>query len=410
MKWDVLIDKLIWLFTLVLFCSFYVFNATEYSRFILLGITFAVVGLLLLKNSGRIPLYWHSFHSTVCLFAFFCFLSCTWSIVPTETLVKTTTILQIWICMSVLYTHFVQQRDITPLLDIIMWSGYILTFYAFQFYGIGVIKSVIASAGRLDNAFSNVNTIGMLAALSTVITAYKILFYKFKWYHFLVLANIFMIAACGSRKSLVLFVLGMGAVVFLRYSAKNWVVSAVRYILVGVVLLLLFKLLLTLPMFAGVNQRMETLFNMYSGHGNVDNSAILRNMMVHAGWQQFLQTPFMGTGIGSSGELLLPIAGWRTYFHNNYIELLATGGIVGTFLYYLMFLIPALKLWKQRTLGDKNTYLCLIMIGLLLIMDWGAVSYYSKNTYFYIMLFFIQVQMNTRCLKEKINGQTTQSI
>ena len=156
-------------------------------------------------------------------------------------------------------------------------------------------------------------------------------------------------------------------------------------------------------MCAGVNHRMETLFNMYSGYGSVDSSAMIRNIMVHVGWQQFLQTPFLGTGIGSSGELLLPIVGWRTYFHNNFIELLATGGIFGVFFYYLLLLIPAINLWKQRNSGDKNTWLCLILIALLLMMDLGSVSYYSKNTYFYIMLFFIQVQMNTRRLKEKIN-------
>lgn len=393
-KWSVLIDKMIWLGTLFLFCSFYIFSTSSYSRFILLFITAAIACLLLVKNSGRVPLYWHSFHTCVFVFAFFCFLSYMWSISPTETLIKTSTILQLLICMSVLYIHFVRQKSITPLLDIIMWGGYLLTLFAFWFYGIDTIKRVVLSAGRLDNTFSNVNNIGMLAALSAVITISKILFGKFKAYYLLALANILLVAACGSRKALVLFIVGTGAVVFLRYSAKNWIVSLLRYAVLGVILVVAFKLLLELPIFDGVNRRMEMLFNLYLNTGEkVGNSAFLRDLMVHAGWQQFLHTPVLGTGIASSGDLLLNVVGWRTYFHNNYIELLATGGIVGTLSYYLMLFVPAFKLWQQRYCKDKDTWLCLIIIGLLLMMDWGSVSYSSKSTYFYIMMLFIQAKI-----------------
>ena len=74
---------------------------------------------------------------------------------------------------------------------------------------------------------------------------------------------------------------------------------------------------------------------------------------------------------------------------------------MGTFFYYLLFVIPAWQLFKERHSPDPNTKLCMVLLFLLLVMDWGAVSYYSKNTYFYIMMFFIQVHLNHRHLKEE---------
>lgn len=34
-------------------------------------------------------------------------------------------------------------------------------------------------------------------------------------------------------------------------------------------------------------------------------------------------------------------------------------------------------------------------------LNMGAVSYYSKDTYFYIMIFFIQIRINKRYLAQK---------
>ena len=59
------------------------------------------------------------------------------------------------------------------------------------------------------------------------------------------------------------------------------------------------------------------------------------------------------------------------------------------------------KLLRKQYWGNHETQLCLILIVLVLIMDWGAVSYYSKDTYFYIMIFFIQIRINKRYLAQK---------
>ncbi len=404
-KWSVIIDKLIWLGTLFLFCSFYIFNTSSYSRFILLFITAGIGGLLLIKNSGRIPLYWHSFHTCVFLFMLFCFSSYMWSISPTETLVRTSTILQLFICMSVLYIHYVGQPDTKPLINIIIWGGFIVAVYTFFFYGMNNVRAVVSNAGRLESAFINVNSLGRLMAISSVAVVYQMLFDKFRWYHLLTVLNVLVLAAAGSRTGFIAFMAGVCAVTFVKYSSRNWVMSAVRYFFVALLLLVLVRVLLELPIFEGLKKRMALLFQFFSGEGSLmGGSTTIRHWMIRIGWQKFLEHPLLGNGIASSGEILAMAIGWRTYLHNNYIEMLSGGGLVGTGLYYLLLLWPGWQLFKQRAYRFTGTYFGLILIFLLLMMDYGSVSYSAKNIYFYILLLFIQVQINKRSLKQ-MNGE-----
>ncbi len=404
-KWSLLIDKLIWFFILLLFCSFYIFNSNTYSRFILLGITVIIGGLLLVKYNGRIPLYWHSFHSMVYLFVAFCLFSYMWSIDSVGPLLNAFIIGQIFICMSVLYIYFVNFKTTEPLLNIIAWGGYLTALYSIFYYGPSNIRYILLSAGRLTNAFTNVNSLGMLMAISAIISGYQILFNKFQLKHLLVIPTIMVLAAAGSRTGLLAFLIGIILIVLIKFSKRNWVLSLFQYISVGIVTFLILKILLGTVIFEGINGRVETLFNLFRGNGEIDGSTMTRHWMIRIGWQQFLDTPFLGIGIGSSGLLLLRTMGWETYLHNNYIEMLACGGLVGTVLYYSLFILPAVRLFKQRSVHFSETYLCLILIFIMLLMDFGTVSYYVKSTYFYLMLFFVQVEINKRYLKEQQNGK-----
>lgn len=394
------LDKLIWLNTVVLFSSFYIFDASIYSRFVLLGITILIACLILLKNNLHFPLYWHSFHVLVFLFAIYCLLSTAWSIDPIASMIQGSTILQLLICMSVLYSYYVGLTTTTPLWNVIKWSGYVVTIYAFFYYGWSTLSSVLSVAGRLDNTFSNVNNLGMLAALSVVITFYQVLFGKFKFTDLFVLLNIVLVAATGSRKAFMLLAVGCGCVALLRYSSKNWFLSLIRYVILLGIILFFLRLLIELPFLAGIKNRFDTLFNMWRHTGEIDSSTFLRNWMIKIGWENFLQHPILGTGMSSSGLILERILR-HTYFHNNYIELLACGGLIGTCLYYSLFLVSGVQLFRQRYLPDNNTLLCLILLFMLLIMDIGAVSSGAKPTYFYLMIFFIQIRINKRYLVQK---------
>ena len=154
-----------------------------------------------------------------------------------------------------------------------------------------------------------------------------------------------------------------------------------------------------MPIFSTVFDRFQMSINSFTGQGKVDNSTRLRKAFIKAGINQFLKTPILGVGIGNSGYITEKATGWFTYLHNNYVELLATTGIIGFGLYYSVYVYIIISCLKM--ISQKNKYINVVLVIMLLnvILEYGMVSYYSKNTYIYILLGLITLE---KVRKEKM--------
>lgn len=97
------------------------------------------------------------------------FLSSIWGISAKDSLTKTFTYIQILICMSIVYNHFNKFDNVTPLIEVVKWSSYVISIYSIMYYGLNFVISMMTSGVRLDNSYSNINTIGMLAAFGIII-------------------------------------------------------------------------------------------------------------------------------------------------------------------------------------------------------------------------------------------------
>ena len=136
----------------------------------------------------------------------------------------------------------------------------------------------------------------------------------------------------------------------------------------------------------------------------MDSSTQTRQRFIQLGIEQFWKKPFLGIGIDSSGEMLAQQGEHRTYLHNNFVELLACGGIVGFSIYYSIYVYLIYNLWNLREFSKGESDICLIILGIMLVMDYGLVSYYQKAQYFYFMVCFIQVGILKR--KKVVGGVT----
>lgn len=393
-----ILERIIWILTVILLFSFTVFDTSQYISIILLGVTICIFVLDFTFHDFKSKLKFSLYHIWGISFAFFCLLSSLWASNSEFAISKGFTILQILICMSVLYNHYSRNFDINFLLSCIEYAGYALAIYTVVFYGIGFIKQGLAAGVRLDNEFANVNSIGIACANAIIVSAYYIIcenkksIFKFPF----MLISLIIVAASGSRKALVVLILGITCLYLFKYTSKNIVKTLLKFSVILSILVMFFSVVLSMQMFDTLNHRMEGLIALVTGTGTIDHSTWLRQQFMKIGLEQFSETPFFGIGIDNARLLLLQHVGFITYLHNNYVELLASGGIVGTCIFYSIYIYIIYKLKINWSLYSGAKIAILLLILLQLAMDFGAVSYYSKNTYFYIMMFFLFIKYNNR--------------
>lgn len=393
-----LIEKAIWLMTTFLLASFSIFDDNIYISVIIAAITLLILFLDSFTNGFRLSIKLSKFHLWGFGFAGYCILSSLWAINPANSFSKGITIIQIILCMTVIYSHYYRSFQPQVLLSIIEYSGYMIALYYISFFGLGYIKNSLMHGSRIENAFANANTIGMTCAISLVIGIYFLLYINQKQVIKLpfMIVLLAIVAATASRKALAIVVLGVLFLFLFKYQSKNILKTVVRWLFIGVTLIAIFMFILSFPIFDGVNHRMEGLIAAIMGNGGIDNSTYLRQQFIKIGLEQFWETPLFGIGIDNARLLLMQHFGYTTYLHNNYVELLASGGVIGTSIFYSIYIYIIYKLkmnWKNYT-TEKVAVLLLVLLQLT--MDFGVVTYYSKSTYFYIMAFFLFIKYRDR--------------
>ena len=116
------------------------------------------------------------------------------------------------------------------------------------------------------------------------------------------------------------------------------------------------------------------------------------------------ESPLIGYGIDNYRILLGKNIGLITYAHNNYIELLVGVGILGTVIYYAMYVNALICLLRSK----KNLnlrYLFLTFLLVVFIIDFASVNYFSKHIYIVLAMSSIFANLNIKTSDSKIKGK-----
>lgn len=126
----------------------------------------------------------------------------------------------------------------------------------------------------------------------------------------------------------------------------------------------------------------ETLVGNYTEYSIIERSLLRVNA-----WNLFKQYPVFGYGLDAFKSYTYMNGTSFVYAHNNYLELLASTGIIGFSLYYFSILSLCKRLLN---LYWKSNERCLIypiaFIITQLVLDYGQVSYFVIS---YITIFFV---------------------
>lgn len=391
-------DRMIWFITLIflvlsLTISFALGDA-NYGAYVLFVCLFGLIICYLIREQGVIKFRLTWMHGYMLLFIGACYLSTINAIEPSVALSRSFDIVKIFFMLIILYMCYQDKKSVDTLLKIGMWTGYIVCFYTVYFYGLDYFITVLSSSARIANDALNANTVGLLGANAIVMTLYYMLYDRPRWWNIIALPTLGILAATGSRKALVFVVVGTVLLFIFKSLRSANVVNSIAKIIGSLLALTLVGIaVLQLPMFSEVLDRMSSMVDAFSGTGG-DSSTIIRMALVDIGWDLFYQSPITGVGVNNPSVFTYFVYGKENYYlHNNYIELLAGTGVIGLLAYYSMYIYIAYNLIRYRNFHSNEYVMVLILFLSQIVMDMGMVSYESKSTYFYMMMFYLEVQL-----------------
>ena len=361
------------------------------GKYVLLAILLLLLIVHVLSNGFVLELDFNMLYAYMAVFLTVCFVGSLFATSSAVALNRTVDIAEMLVMIVVFYICL-SNKDMDYLLQIVMWTGYIVVFYSIQYYGFDYFLLILSSSGRVANGALNANTLGLCGAYSVVITSYFILYKGLSLWNVVEIPTIAVIAASGSRKALVVLVAGIIMLFVLKnYEDKNVMNAFLKSVITLSVLALVGIAVLQLPMFSTTLERLQTLVFALKGSSGADSSALVRLKMVEIGKELFLKSPIIGVGINNPQLYTASYFGIGNYYlHNNYIELLAGVGLVGFVSYYWIYVVLLVFFIKNRRFRDGAYNITFILLFIRLVMDVGAVTYETKLTYFYLFVFFVE--------------------
>lgn len=397
-------DRVVWICCVFLFSAITIFESYTWGKYVLMIACAFIFFVDALSQRGKYNYCISSFHKFMIALILFTFLSSIWGISANDSITKTFTFIQILVCMTIVYNHYFVFDDVSQLLSIVKWSGYVISIYSIFYYGYDFIMSMMTSGIRIDNAYSNINTIGMISALAIIIQADEIIrIHRLKVSSLFIIPAFIMVIATQSRKALLILIIGIMLSLIMRNLTSGKMIGNIfKIFIIIVVSIILLKYLSTFEIFAGINERMNYLVAMFTGEGEVGNSALMRQELINLGVTIFLAHPLFGIGIGCPHIIAAQQLNFDAYLHNGFVEVLAGGGVVGFILYYGIYFCLLWNMHKYKKYADETSILVYILIVIFLFRDFAMVSIYDKGTYFYFLIFFIALDNMKKRAMESI--------
>ena len=212
-----------------------------------------------------------------------------------------------------------------------------------------------------------------------------------------VLAGAFAVVSflSGSRTAFLLLVLIGVGVFFLTAKNKIFALGIIGVFVAGAYLLVM----RVEPIYEVLGKRLESLIiNLFGGETS-EGSFDTRAEMIKLGWNAFLERPIFGYGMSNFSVLYEQVTGASTYSHNNFIEILVNGGLVGFILYYSIYGYVAAKLFKTAFLKRNKTAIFLLVSNLaLVVMHIADIGYYKTlfNCILMLAVMYIKVGVNSK--------------
>lgn len=285
------------------------------------------------------------------------------------------TLIKNFIILFFVYNYTVLRGGILKVICIYKKSIFIYTLCAF------ILSVPMLFRSRLGGNFTflgmeislNSNAIAMMSSYVFLMYAYHWLCYKKNtdimrglWFALIVLLT-------GSRKGLLIIILGLIVLIQLM-EPKKILKNLFIFTIAGI---FFYNLILKVPqLYDVIGYRIEAMAQLIEGESYNEASLVSRVSYVELGWDMYRRRPWTGYGLDC---FRLFRKAYGTYSHNNYIEMLVSGGNIAFLLYYLPHIIFIFKGLLSKRQKNDITNLVLAISILILVSDYGVVSYFDRS-------------------------------
>lgn len=332
-------------------------------------------------------------------FLLICLFSVIWAVDTTLVMNSMKNLLVHFTILMLLRSSIRTQEDIETVFKVIVLSVVINSVYLL-FTSASILeqaKLVETRATRLGTEGNwNANEIGFMTSTAMLISLY---FFKKSKKTYVKLINVCIILlTCvvtlltGSRTAILNVAAGLALFNYFSSNGKRF--KAVLIVLV--LLFVLYYVIMYVPLFYSIiGWRMEGLFALFTGVGEVESSADTRDQFIGDAIERWKESPILGYGIDCYRHVntIKP----NEYSHNNFVELLADLGVVGFVAFYIAHIKNLFILFKFKK-DDSMKWFLITAIIVLLLSDYGTVSYSNLLFMSLIMLSFAYI---TICKREE---------
>lgn len=299
--------------------------------------------------------------------------------------------LLVCVCISIYLDR--DERNIDYLIYDICIAGIATSFFLlFGFLSTDFSNVNLKYAGELrigaDIAGNNVNIIALYQCFAFSAILYKIKQSDNKKWRVALYVALFFVAATtlftGSRKVLIFYI-----ITFALFSLKS---NKRNIILIASSIFIIYFLLMNIePLYYLIGYKINIFGKNSTSYAVYSQSDINRVTYLNKAWELFKESPF-GIGFGSTIQKM------GIYSHNNFLEVLVSGGIIGFLIYYCIYLHIFIIHWANR---EKwlSQYFLITLFALLVFEIWQV-------TYLYLvpMIFLCCAAVtNTRTNRDSIN-------
>lgn len=332
------------------------------------------------------------------VFMLFIAVSSTWSISPKLTVFVLGVRVFPLFCLSFSLARYINSyNNLFQILRLYYFSCVLLLLFFFSFVDLSSIGEERLSVGEDLEKDWNLNCVAMEFAIA--IYAGYFLFWKTnniyhrRFWLIISAAMLVVIIITGSRKGFGFLLIPL--VVFTLYEMKGHFIYTICLSVIGIVFL---YAIMTIPiLYDTMGVRIKDMIDVASGTNDhtQDDS---RMLLILAGWNWFLDNPIHGYGMNcfrvlSDNDILFMGRNW--YAHNNYIEILVGGGIIGFLIYYSYLFVVIKRFRGHRDLPYKIVG---VLLAILLFADMAQVGYYTPDLQFLILLVFVILNLEEKKL------------